>query len=164
MDNLDIINHNIRIAIFMGWKLDDTFPDKGKVYRSPRNNVELASTLKFHSDWDWIMPVIEKIESMGYLVELGGYDFTIRTCSEESYSYPFLFHYASRGSRKEAAYWAIIAFLSHLENPREIEEVSAEHLQIDRLIEWCDNEIIERRDYSASKVFELVKEKLEQIK
>ena len=61
----EIVEYNIMIAKFMDWKLDETFPDIGHVYRSPRNNVELDTTLKFHKLWDgWLMPVIEKIDNM----------------------------------------------------------------------------------------------------
>lgn len=29
-------------------------------------------SFKFHYSWDWLMPVVEKIESMGYEVEIEG--------------------------------------------------------------------------------------------
>jgi hypothetical protein len=58
------MNKDTLIAEFMGWKIDNSFPDKNKVWRSPGNNIELESTMKFSLSWDWIMPVIEKIESL----------------------------------------------------------------------------------------------------
>lgn len=30
------------------------------------------SNLRFHSSWDWLMPVVEKIESMGYDFQIDG--------------------------------------------------------------------------------------------
>ena len=56
------MNKDTLIAEFMGWKIDNNFPDKNKVWRSPGNNIELESTMKFSLSWDWIMPVVEKIE------------------------------------------------------------------------------------------------------
>ena len=33
-----------------------------------------ARDLKFHSSWDWLMPVVEKIESLGLQSEIGRKD------------------------------------------------------------------------------------------
>jgi hypothetical protein len=30
------------------------------------------SQLKYHSDWNWLMPVVEKIDSIGHEVRIGG--------------------------------------------------------------------------------------------
>lgn len=58
------MENDILIAEFIGWKIDNSFPDKDKVWRSPGNNIELGTTMKFSQSWDWLMPVIEKIESL----------------------------------------------------------------------------------------------------
>jgi len=58
---MDTTEKNILIAQFMGWKVDNSFPDKGKVWRSEAGNTELDSTLKFHTDWNWLMLVVHKI-------------------------------------------------------------------------------------------------------
>ncbi len=65
MTKEEIISNNILIAKFMGWKIDNSFPDKGRVWRSPDGRTELDSTLKFHLDWNWLMSVIEHIEKGG---------------------------------------------------------------------------------------------------
>lgn len=57
-----IISGNTSIAKYMGWKIDNSFPDKGKVYRSS-NNLELNTTMKFHYSWNLLMPVCNKIMS-----------------------------------------------------------------------------------------------------
>lgn|ERR1035437_6933497 len=57
-----IVEGNKLIAKFMGWVIDDSFPDKGRVYRSPKGNIELDTTFKYDKDWNWLMPVVEKIE------------------------------------------------------------------------------------------------------
>lgn len=58
------MKNDILIAEFMGWKIDNSFPDKDRVWRSPGNNIELCTTMKFSQSWDWLIPVIEKIESL----------------------------------------------------------------------------------------------------
>lgn len=56
----EIINGNVRIAHFMGWRIDNSFPDKDRVWR--RNNcIELDTTFKFHTSWNALMPVIVKL-------------------------------------------------------------------------------------------------------
>jgi hypothetical protein len=48
------------IAEFMGWGIDNSFPDKNHVYRL-HGRIETKNTFKFHESWDWLMPVVEKI-------------------------------------------------------------------------------------------------------
>lgn len=56
------------IAYFMGWRIDNSFPDKGKVWKKG-NSVEFESTFKFSSDWNWIMDVVNHINQMeGYSI------------------------------------------------------------------------------------------------
>jgi hypothetical protein len=60
---MDIREGNIEIAKFMGWKIDNSFPDKDRVWRL-NNIVELDTTFKFHKSWDAIMPVIYKLNDI----------------------------------------------------------------------------------------------------
>ncbi len=46
----------------MDWKIDNSFPDKDRVWRSPGNNIELGTTMKFSQSWDWLIPVVEKVK------------------------------------------------------------------------------------------------------
>jgi len=55
-----IIEGNIKIAKFMGWRIDNSFPDKGRVWILG-GNLEMDTTFKFHSSWDILMPVIHEI-------------------------------------------------------------------------------------------------------
>ena len=54
-------DNNILIALFMGWRIDNSFPDKDKVYRGPTGGLELDTTFKYHKSWDWLMPVYLKV-------------------------------------------------------------------------------------------------------
>ena len=58
MENLE---NNKLIAEFMGWTLDDKDLNS---YRKLNNNVfkySLLSNFKYHTDWNWLMEVVEKI-------------------------------------------------------------------------------------------------------
>lgn len=62
---------NILLAEFMGW-------GEGGVYYTPFDDAGICSgepssicynrNLRFNSDWNWLMFVVEKIESLGYAV------------------------------------------------------------------------------------------------
>lgn len=54
-------NNNELIAIFMGWVIDNSFPDKNHVYRFG-GRVETINTFKFDTSWEWLMEVVAKIE------------------------------------------------------------------------------------------------------
>ncbi|TXI88439.1 MAG: hypothetical protein E6Q36_05615 [Chryseobacterium sp.] len=51
------------IAYFMGWRIDNSFPDKNKVWRKEKN-VELNTTFKFSTDWNQLMEVYEAINQI----------------------------------------------------------------------------------------------------
>lgn len=62
-----IIEGNRLIAEFMGASFDDL----GNVsFVMPADGIGLAGcgqhAIKYHSSWDWLMPVVEKIEKLGY--------------------------------------------------------------------------------------------------
>ena len=61
---------NKSLAYFMGWRIDNSFPDKDKVWRKGLA-VELETTLKFSTDWNMLMEVFEAINSLdGYMVQI----------------------------------------------------------------------------------------------
>ena len=60
MEN-DIENNKI-IAEFMGAKLTKNLKIMYPVYEGDSSYVK---NLKYHSDWNWLMPVVEKIEGIG---------------------------------------------------------------------------------------------------
>lgn len=73
--NKQIAENNKLIAEFMGHKVGitqdeyDDLNDKGienVVYLFHEDN------LPYHKEWDWLMVVIEKIKSLGYVTEISG--------------------------------------------------------------------------------------------
>ena len=60
MENKKIIEGNKLIAEFDGWVIDNSFPDKDRTYIK-NGGIELDTTFKYHTSWDWLMPVVEKI-------------------------------------------------------------------------------------------------------
>jgi len=113
MTREEFINNNVLIAKFMGWRLDYSFPDKGRVYRSPQNYVELDTTLKFNYDWNWLMSVVEKIK------EDPNVDITIynNSCkiniSEDN---KFKVSIFKMGSTKESVWFAIVEYINKYVN------------------------------------------------
>lgn len=85
MSQEEIIKGNILISEFMGPHYESTFRGKGRMrlYVGKRPNERAnheAHELEFHESWDWLMPVVEKIESLTshgdfkYIVSIqGGY-------------------------------------------------------------------------------------------
>ncbi len=59
------MNKNKLIAEFMGWdiKLPTTIPTNLHLSNLELDNKEIFD-LKFHTSWDWLMPVVEKIEQV----------------------------------------------------------------------------------------------------
>ena len=53
---------NAVIARFMG--ITEIIETNGIVYKDP--NSELFYEIKYHSDWNWIMNCVEKIENLSY--------------------------------------------------------------------------------------------------
>ena len=74
-----IIEGNAKIAEFMGIKVLPA----GYISRNLENNEKQADDLKYHSSWNWLMQVVEKIENIkneseGFLFCFGiGRDFCV---------------------------------------------------------------------------------------
>lgn len=57
---------NKLIAEFMG--ITPIVENNGVVYKDP--NTGHIMLIRYHTSWDWLMPVVEKIESLGYGVTI----------------------------------------------------------------------------------------------
>ena len=76
--------NNKLIAEFMGMKLGDDHTNDNMYYDDAENlhPPTPINELKFNSSWDWLMPVVEKIESLGYWVNRNDGDITISNKSD----------------------------------------------------------------------------------
>lgn len=83
MTSQDIERGNCAIAAFMKWVKDpwDKWrrPAYGDSWNAPDGDYPSGSTykdseLEYHSNWSWLMPVVEKIESVGYRTCIDGGD------------------------------------------------------------------------------------------
>ena len=81
MTNEEILAGNKLIAEFIGGVLDS--PQSKYYYFQDKGRYE--TELKYHSSWEWIMPVVVKIESLGFDVKIRGIECSInRLCEEET--------------------------------------------------------------------------------
>lgn len=78
MKTEEIIENNKLIAEFMGWDKYNNgvyytpFDDASYCGGEPTHIVNYPQHLKFHFSWDWLMPVVKKIENLGYTVTIAG--------------------------------------------------------------------------------------------
>tara|TARA_R110002012_G_scaffold90861_3_gene221814 strand:- start:1122 stop:1445 length:324 start_codon:yes stop_codon:yes gene_type:complete len=69
---METMEDNRLIAEFMG--LTNHHDDSSiMVAKTPQGNeVVPIDSLKYHASWDWLMPVVQKIESLGYVFTIQG--------------------------------------------------------------------------------------------
>lgn len=86
MKESEILEGNKLIADFMGgiysenalaWGFGDARIEhkelvvRGKLYKNLVWAEKFEKDLKYHSSWDWLMPVVEKIENLNFCVTIG---------------------------------------------------------------------------------------------
>ncbi len=67
-----IEQNNRMIAEFMGGQYtygNTNVPLSVNLIYIPKRGSNTFAQLEYHSSWDWLMPVVEKIELLGYSVE-----------------------------------------------------------------------------------------------
>lgn len=80
---MNITENNKIIAEFMGI----IYMEKNKLcaYLFPNGTTCLDTELKYHSDWNWLMEVVEKIENLEYINRKGRFSIG-STNFEENYT------------------------------------------------------------------------------
>jgi hypothetical protein len=66
----NIIENNKLIAEFLNLTSQVIFEQVFIVSENGKTKFYKKDELKFHSDWNWLMEVVEKIESLGYRIEI----------------------------------------------------------------------------------------------
>ena len=91
MTQQEILEYNKRCAEFLGWKNlnDDSFPE----YVNSLGDFHPLRELKFHSDWNWIMEVVDAIEKLKFRFEIALNEVNLYCISEERrFSYAINYH------------------------------------------------------------------------
>jgi len=75
---------NKLIAEFMGWKVDKSissahFKKTGGYHLTNGTRTMASNQLQYHTSWDWLMPVVEKIEHTSAYVNVKGCHVKIST-------------------------------------------------------------------------------------
>ena len=99
MDN--IVENNKLIAEFMGWKENKDMKVKlisgGITYYFQKNDEAcIPETMCYHSDWNWLMTVVEKIENIKIK------DYSISTDITDDKTFINVWHYGDGGK------WSIL--------------------------------------------------------
>ena len=99
--------NNKLIAEFLGY-IDNGCSEEGFLI-DPKTNYDICiDSLQFHSDWNWLMEVVEKIESLKFSVLIGKNNCVIeQTFGKESLNLGLI-----KGKDKiEAVYNACLEFI-----------------------------------------------------
>ena len=96
--NSELIENNFLISQFNGW----TYQNVDEFIKD-RSSSELHN---YQEDWNKLMPVIEKIEELGYSVNINGLAFHIEKPNGELICYSKLFE-----DKKATCYSAVKSFV-----------------------------------------------------
>ena len=120
----EIIKNNTIIAEFMT-------TDEGKEWKTPNGSCithqcdhegkrcviifdeEDAEWMQYNSSWDWLIPVVEKIESLGFKFEIWKNNYSIQQFQENTEEYiEMLYQYGYfKRTKQEAVYQGVIEFI-----------------------------------------------------
>ena len=107
MTQEEIIAGNKLIAEFMGLSYCEKYRYEGW-YKNHEHNHRICDFdgLKYHTSWDWLMPVVEKIEKMNTTVVIEGI-----MCEIKTHSIGFDMTASDERSKILAVYYAVIEFI-----------------------------------------------------
>jgi hypothetical protein len=123
MKTNEILQGNRILAEFMGLKPGyNSYTKKynwgdGIFFMTDGDTIEevmdaIAGYAKYHSSWDWLMPVVEKIEALGYDVEIGSQYVRIDDGLDEGFGIDSW----NSGSKIEAVFTACVEFAKWYKN------------------------------------------------
>lgn len=120
MSEQEILKGNKLIAEFLGIE-KKIYGETGITYYIDNIPYQLFK-LKYHSSWDWLMPVVEKIEKLSTIsFECKYYDPDYKREDYEVKSFYFIYSYSSQNKKfiansnnKLEAYWlAVVEFIKY---------------------------------------------------
>lgn len=74
--------------------------------------VFLPKELKFHNSWDWLMPVVQKIENLGFVSYISSNNCSIHTVNFDPKKDDYMCHHTSL-TKREAIYHCVIQFINY---------------------------------------------------
>jgi cytochrome oxidase Cu insertion factor (SCO1/SenC/PrrC family) len=101
---------NKLIAEFMGVNIitiDDVRKNKNPYFSSADGYLE--DDIKYHSSWDWLMPVVEKIENFGF--EFFIVEDRVKIAHNTDHSIDVIIDFTSGRRKNETAYQAVVEFI-----------------------------------------------------
>tara|TARA_Y100001972_G_scaffold16977_1_gene18655 strand:- start:1635 stop:1988 length:354 start_codon:yes stop_codon:yes gene_type:complete len=106
--------NNKMIAEFMRWDIKSltTIPPNLHLSNLQLDNGDIME-LKFHESWDWLMPVVENIESLGY--EFFIVEDRIKIAQNTDHSTEIIINFTlgrNYGSKREAVYQGVVEFIN----------------------------------------------------
>ena len=120
----NIIENNKIIAEFLDWEFDDlseTFETpflklvEPQAFGDEQFSCKLQDfELEFHSDWNWLMEVVEKIESLGYRIEIVKHICRIYLSNKETIII------SENTPKIEAVYNAVVEFIKWYNNKNKV--------------------------------------------
>jgi hypothetical protein len=118
MENKVILKEKKLIAKFMGWYIVPYCPS-GDVWNNETDNRILnLCDFSYHSDWNWLMSVVDKIESIipdnnnvrRFLVSIKMESCVILDMYDTQKDFLNLY-YKEHATKKEAVYFAVVEFI-----------------------------------------------------
>jgi len=108
-DRTERINNNELIHVFMG----NAYCSCGQSSKHFQTGIN-AGDLKYNTSWDWLMPVVEKIESLMWEVEIRA-----TRCTIEQYPDSSKYFYGANGDKIKSTYHAVVEFIKwYNSNPK----------------------------------------------
>ena len=101
------MNNNKLIAEFMGVVFHD---DENQYYNA--DGLHIGNTLQYHTSWDWLMPVVEKVESLGY--ELIIAESRCKINHNTDHSIEEVINIDIIGSKIDVTYQAVVEFINQV--------------------------------------------------
>ena len=102
------IENNKLIAEFMGLNLHQGVWIKSTL--ATERKICKEDALKYHEDWNWLMEVVEKIESLGYRIEIVKHICRIYLSNKETIII------SENTPKIEAVYNAVVEFIKWYNN------------------------------------------------
>ena len=104
--------NNKLIAEFMGY----TFVNG--VYESPKDEFHIDEML-YDTSWNWLMPVVEKIESLGY--EFFIVENRVEVAHNTDHSIETIIDFTFHGGKRGATYRGVVEFINQYNKDESID-------------------------------------------